>query len=115
MNPPRCTTRRRLNAVSIAKLIKAMQEEAVTVHELVEVTGLCLFTVRHYVLTLHREQACHIKHWEQDSRGRFTTPAYTLGVGKDAKRPKMSESERAKRYRAKLAHAALLQAMVVTL
>lgn len=112
MNPPRCTTRRRLNAVSIAKLIKAMQEEAVTVHELVEVTGLCLFTVRHYVLTMHREQVCHIKHWEQDSRGRFTTPAYTLGAGKDAKKPKVSESERAKKYRARQKQAAFLQAMV---
>lgn len=112
MNPPRCKTRRRLNALSVAKMIRAMQEGPSTVHELIEISGLSLFTTRHYVLTLHREQACHIAHWEQDSRGHYSTPAYAMGEGKDAKKPKrITGAQRSKIYRQRVKQLETLRAL----
>jgi hypothetical protein len=99
MNPPRSPIRRRLNAVSIARLMVALQDEAMTVHELRELVGLSLFTTRHYVLTLHREGGCHIAHWEQDKRGRYVTAAYRLGKKRDAVKPVLCNAERQRRAR----------------
>lgn len=101
MNPPRSITKRRLNALSIARLMVAIQDEGLTCHELREMVGLSLFTTRHYVLTLHREGGCYIAHWEQDKRGRYTTAAYRLGKKRDAVKPVMCGAERQRRARAK--------------
>lgn len=101
MNPPRSLTKRRINALSIARLMVALQDEAMTVHELQELVGLHLFTTRNYVLTLHREGGCYIAHWEQDKRGRYTTAAYRLGKMRDAVKPVMCSAERQRRARAK--------------
>lgn len=97
--PKHNKTRRRINAVSIAKLIKAMQENNYTVRELTELVGLHVYTVRSYVLTMHREGACHIAHWERDTMGRYQIAAYALGPGKDAKRPTLDAKERGRMYR----------------
>lgn len=111
MNPPRCKTQRRLNALSIARLMVALQEDAYTTHELREMVGLSLVTTRDYVLTLHREGGCHIAHWEQDSRGRYTTPAYRLGKKRDAVRPVQCNAERQRRARARQKQVATLFAL----
>jgi hypothetical protein len=103
VNPPRCKTRRRLNALSVAQMMVAMQEEAHTVHELCALVGLSLATTRHYILTLHREGGCHIEHWEQDCKGRHVTPSYRLGKRKDAIKPRRTRAESGRAYRAKKA------------
>jgi hypothetical protein len=97
MNKPRCKTRRRLNSISLAKMIVAMMSDASSVHELAEITGLDAQTVRHYVLTLHREGGCFIEHWIADSLGRHQTPSYYLGHGKDAKKPVLPRTEQKRR------------------
>lgn len=109
-NPPRCKTRRRLNALSVAKMFIEMQRYPVTMHELVGHTGLAIMTVRSYVLTLHKLGGCYIAHWEQDRRGEHRTPAFTIGDKRDAKKPVTSAAERSRRYRAKLAHLHMLHA-----
>jgi hypothetical protein len=79
----------------------ALMDEAHTTHELVEITGLHLFTVRQYVLALHKEGGCFIDHWNKNTIGRYTTPAYMIGHAKDAKKPAVSRSESNRRYNAK--------------
>lgn len=111
MNPSRCKTHRRINALSVVKMMRALQADACTTHELVEVSGLCLVTVRRYVLTLHSEGVAYIEHWEQDRRGTYTTPAYRLGCHKDAVRPKKSQSLRCKEWRARKKHQAVTAAL----
>lgn len=112
MNPPRCTSRRRINALSVARMMVAMQDDALTIHELRELSGLALLTTRSYVLTLHREGGCHIEHWETDTRGRYTTPAYRLGKKRDAARPVVqSNAERHRAYRARMADLKALRAL----
>lgn len=110
MNPPRCTSRRRLNALSIARLMAALMDGACTAQDLAEASGLCLDTARHYVLTLHREGIAYIAQWEQNSRGVYTTPAYRLGARRDADKPRQSGAERGRAYRARRKQIALIQA-----
>lgn len=110
MNPPRCKTKRKLNALSIARLMDALMDGPCTTHELVAVSGLSLGTVRHYVLTLHRESVAYIAHWEQNSRGAYTTPAYMLGRKRDAIKPVMGASERNKAWRARRRQIELIHA-----
>lgn len=109
MNPPLCKTKRRINALSLAKLIVSM--EGMTVYELAEITGLHYTTVRHYVHALHKEGGCHVSHWEPDGRGRHVTAAYSLGRKKDADKPRISSSQRAKMYRARIAQRDVLMAL----
>lgn len=107
------TTRRRISHLSLVRMIKAMQEEPLTVYELAEASGLTPVTVRQYVLTMHREKACHVGHWEQDGRGRYSTAAYVLGKGKDAAKPKarVDRSGYMKAYRQRVAMLKTLQAL----
>jgi hypothetical protein len=111
LSPPRSPIRRRLNAVSIARLMVALQDEAMTVHELQELVGLSLFTTRHYVLTLHREGGCHIAHWEQDRYGRHTRAAFRLGKQRDAVKPVLCAAERQRRLRARQRQVATMFAL----
>jgi hypothetical protein len=107
----RCRAPRRLNALSVAKMMVAMIDDAHSAAELAELSGLSKFTARHYVMTLHREGGCHIEHWQTDAQGRYCTPAYTLGRGKDAKRPRVSKEETNRRYRTKQAQREVMFAL----
>jgi len=84
-----------------ARLIEAMLDGVYTCSELAEHTGLHYVTVLEYTRELHRKGACHIDHFEKDLRGRDCVKVYRIGRGKDAKRQKLSGSERQRRTRAK--------------
>jgi DNA-binding CsgD family transcriptional regulator len=110
LNQPRCRSRRRLNALSVAQIVVELQRCPTTLHELVEYTGLSIMTVRSYVLTLHKLGGCHIEHWEPDRRGAYVTPAWRMGAKRDAPKPTCSDAERAKRFRARLRNLSLVRA-----
>lgn len=111
-NPPRCTAPRRINALSVAEMMVAMQDNALTMHELVDLTGLAIKTVRSYVLTLHKIGGCHIAHWEQDKRGAWSTPAWRIGAKKDAQKPaRIPDKVRSAAYRTRRAQQKMLAAM----
>jgi len=104
--------RRRINAVSVTLMLKMLQEGPATVHDLREPTGLCLFTVRGYVLTMYREGVIRIAEWEQDSRGRYVTAAYVMGPGKDCKKPApKNRSALNRQYRERLKQMKIQQAV----
>lgn len=110
-NPPRCTTRRRINAIALSKLIVTMQDMPCTYHDLVDATGLNITTIRHYLLALHKEGGCYICGWEKNSRGIDCTPVFSLGRGRDKPRERKSDAARNRTYRAKKAQIAMLHAM----
>ncbi len=103
MNPPNNKNKKiiKINALSQAQLIKAMLEGLLNCQELADETGLHYVTVLQYTRELHAAGAAHITHWEKDSRGRDSIKVYKIGIGKDAKREKMSRAARAARYRLK--------------
>lgn len=101
----------KVNAMSFGKLVEAMIDGTYNCHGLAEVTGLHYNTVTQYAREMHIAGACHIASWDKDSLGRDTIKVYKIGRGRDAKRQKMTQAERASRYRAKLRSIELLHRM----
>ena len=91
----------KINAVLYARMCSLMTTGDMTCQELAEETGLHLVTVYQYTRELHRFGAAHICRYEPDARGRHIIKIYKLGVGKDAKRVRMTGAQRQARSRAK--------------
>lgn len=102
----------KMNAISFAKLVAAMLDGTMTKRELAEHTGLHYLTVCQYTRELHLQGAAHIALWEKDALGRDSMPVFQIGVGRDKKRHKDSQTDRAKKYRAKKNAMAVIQMMV---
>ncbi len=100
---------RKMNAFATGNLIRLMLEGTYTCAELAEETGLHYITVLHYARELHRAKAAHISGWEKDSRGRDALRIYKIGIGRDAKRSKLSANERQARQREKRKMAEMAQ------
>jgi hypothetical protein len=103
MNPPRNKGKRciKINAITQADLIKRLLEGIHSCQALAELTGLHYVTVLQYTRELHRAGAAHISSWEKDVRGRDSVKIYKLGVGRDAKREKLTSADRQVRARAR--------------
>jgi predicted transcriptional regulator len=71
----------RMNPIAFALMIKAIQDKGCTIPELVEITGLHTWTLRHYLKELVNQGVAHIEGWTKDRLGRDTTPHYRLGYG----------------------------------
>lgn len=84
----------KVNAISLAILIRLLKEGTRTCQELAEETGLHILTIYQWCRELHKQKVIHIVGWEVDSRGRYFTKVYMLGEGKDAKRDAQSGAAR---------------------
>lgn len=91
----------KVNAMSYAKLIKALWREPKTLDGLALETGLHVWTVRNYVKALHREEVIHICKWLKDSLGRDCTPVYAFGMGVDAVRTAKTAAQKGRERRAR--------------
>jgi predicted ArsR family transcriptional regulator len=91
----------KVNAMAYGHLIRLLIDGDRSCQELAEETGLHYVTVLQYTRELHRAGAVHIARYEPDAYGRHTTKIYRVGLGKDAKRVRMTQAERQARYRAK--------------
>lgn len=111
MNPKHGASR--IGHICIAKMIGALVEGPQTVAELSELSGLSEYTVRRYVKAMRKERALHIDSWEEDSAGRVTAAAYSLGKGNDAKRPARPRNNaiRMRQYRVRQKQAAMNNAL----
>jgi len=89
----------KVNAISYAHLVRAMIDGDKTCLELAEITGLHYVTVLQYTRELHKVGAAHISMWLPDKLGRESIKVYKIGRGFDAKRFRMSQAERQRRYR----------------
>ena len=99
----------RVNAVAIAHLLIGLQDACHTCHQLADLTGLRVGTIRHYLKTLHAKGIIHICDWNEDARGSRTLKVYTLGSGVDMPKPKKKGAKAAcAKYRAKQKQLALV-------
>lgn len=101
----------KINALTQAKLIELMLDGTFNCQALAEMTGLHYVTVLHYTRALHRAGAAHIDHYEPDARGRHLIRVYKIGRGKDARRPKQTNAEKAAVCRARRKQAQLGQVL----
>jgi hypothetical protein len=98
--------------IALSKMVAAMVSEPQSIDDLVEVSGLCVTTVRHYVLTLRKEKGVRIAEWQASRRGHLAVAAYAIGNRPDAVRPKNERNDAGKRWQAweqKQAQKALMQ------
>lgn len=102
----------RVNAVALANLLIGLQDACHTCHQLADLTGLRVGTVRHYLSTLHAKGIIHICDWSEDAKGGRTLKVFTLGSGADMSKPKPKGAKAAcVKYRAKKKQLKLLTAM----
>ena len=98
----------KMSAITQAHLIKLMLDGELTCMELAEETGLHYVTVLQYTRELYLAKACYIHHYEKDRRDRDNARVYKIGVGKDAKRQKLTPVERQARVRKRKQMATML-------
>lgn len=91
----------RIGHIAIAKLVGGLHDGDQTIDDLVLLTGLNRETVGAYIVALRREHVVHVSSWKLDSRGRYTRPAYSMGVRKDVFRPKVPRQAVIAKYHAK--------------
>jgi predicted ArsR family transcriptional regulator len=91
----------RVNALAFAIMVRALYDGPKTLHQLSEITGLHLWTVRHYVKAMQRQEVAHITGWTKDSMGRDTTAHYALGMGVDMPREAKTGAQKQKALRAR--------------
>lgn len=111
-NSPRRKNSVRVNATAVAQMIGRMIQEPATAFELVEISGLSLNTVRHYLNALRKAKAAYIYDWTECRTGVRTTKVWAVGDKPDAKKPQpKSNKEICAKYRAKMKHLKLVQQM----
>ena len=101
----------KISALTIAKLMSAMLHEpsGLSIHELIEASGLSDGVVRDYMVAMQRERAAYVKGWDRDAFGRYNTKLWAIGDKDDAKRPAPEDrAEQSKRYRVRREMAARL-------
>ena len=89
----------RVGHIAVMQMAYALHTGPQTVADLIELTGLCSTTLRHYVLTGRKQKVLYVAEWHADERGRLTAPAYAFGKKHDAARTPMKR-DNAERMRA---------------
>ena len=90
----------KMNERLYARMVK-MLFDGCTPQNICAETGLHIVTAQSYLRALHDVGAVHISGWVKNSRGADATKIYTLGVGEDKPRFKLTRSEIARRYKFK--------------
>lgn len=99
----------RVNAIALSNLLIGLQDASNTCHDLAELTGLRIGTVRHYLNIMHAKGIIHICDWNEDAKGGRTLKVFTLGSGTDMpKPPPKGPAAACAKYRAKMKQAALV-------
>lgn len=93
----------RLNALTVALMNRAMLDGPSTIYDLMDACGLQRGSVHRYLTAMKQNEVIFIAQWEQDNLGRFVIPAFSLGVGKDAAKPKSRVSARRRERKARAA------------
>lgn len=96
----------RVNAMSFAIMVRSLCDGPKTVHQIAEASGLRVWTVRHYVKSLHKQEVVHIHGWVPDSMGRDATVIYAWGMGIDVPRRLTTGAEKMRQRRKRAREAA---------
>jgi predicted ArsR family transcriptional regulator len=91
----------RVNALSFAMMVRALYDGPKTLHQLCEITGLHVWTARHYVKAMQKQEVVHITGWTKDSMGRDAIAHYALGMGLDMPRECKTGAQKQQALRAR--------------
>lgn len=102
----------KLNALCLAKLVRALMDDEMSYRDLAEATGLYYLTVVRYVNALHKERVVHLCEYRPDKLGRKCIRVFAWGEGRDVKRPvRVTDIQRKRISRARKAHLVAVHAM----
>lgn len=93
----------KVNQDTYARVFKCLLTDEMTAHEIVNETGIHIITAQSLMRCLKKHKVVHVCGWEKDRLGRDSTPIYKLGEGRNKPRARISDAEKARRYRAKKA------------
>lgn len=99
----------KLNALTFAKLTRALMEGDMTLAELAEETGLHYVSVLRYCRTLRAEGAIYIADWRPDKRGTPIMKVYKIGTRPDAPKPVKTKAAIGRDYRKRKAMREMIQ------
>lgn len=89
----------RINALSVAKMLKALLEGPTSIYELTDVSGLHIHTIRAYMNAMVKEKCAYVSGWEKDSRNCDNIRIFSLGYGRNVARSRKSKAQIAKESR----------------
>ena len=87
-----------INHVAFGMMWTMLQSGA-TKNEIVEQTGIAYLGVGSFINDLHADGKVYISTWQKDALNRWSQAVWTLGEGKDAKKPRISNKDKCKLYR----------------
>ena len=93
MAKPRKITPVKLNALSVAKMMRTLMDGPATAKDLINVSGLSRGTVYNYMKALKSEQCVYVCAWEKSVLNRDAIKVFALGKGKDAVKSKKSKAQ----------------------
>lgn len=86
------------HAVAFAIIVRELLTGPCTAKELAEETGMRHETVLGWIRALRRQGAIYVSSWVEDTNGRRSTAAYSLGNKPDAARRPMPAIDIKRRY-----------------
>jgi len=93
----------KVGATLYALMLRKLLDGDISCQEIARTTGLSILTVRQYVAALHKKKVVYISGWGRDVYGRYTIRHYTLGEGRDERKPNpQTRTEIVARYRQRL-------------
>lgn len=92
----------RVNALSFAVMVRALYDGPKTQHQLSEISGLHVWTVRQYVKAMQKQEVAYITGWTKDTMGRDAIAHYALGMGVDMPREVRTGAQKQQTRRARL-------------
>lgn len=103
MAPPRGKYQVKLNAVMFAMMLEDLLAGPCTAQDIAQHTGMNILTVQRTFRQMYARKVVHISGWEQDAQSRWVIRVFSLGAGKDKKRPPpKSEAQRRREWREKV-------------
>lgn len=90
----------RLSRYSFAAILKEMQAGPSTVSDLQRASGMTSRYLMAMLREMRKQGVAHVSGWEKDAIGRVGVAAWSLGAGKDARRPNKPRQQVNRDYRA---------------
>lgn len=100
------------HAIAFAIILRELLDGPCTARELAEETGMRHDTILGWIRAMRRQHALYVSSWVEDTNGRRSVAAYSLGRKADAQRRPMPTIDIKRRYRERAKQRAAAAALI---